>query len=247
MLCRQHRRRAVGRLEHRLALLADREAADRVAVEVELRDLLDRPLPKLGVDPALADPEAQLALGSRRVALARRPLGRTPDGFLELTASDPDSRHLVEAHRDVAAQVGLDARGELGREPGLAAVVDAPERDAVVVDTRDRVSKREDLEAAGVGQDRAVPRHERMEPAEVADQLVAGPEMQVVRVTEQNLGAEAAHLERVERLDGSFRPDGHEDGSPHVPVPRSQHTGPRRPVGRSHRERHRISIASPNE
>ena len=42
------------------------------------------------------------------------------------------------------------------------------ERDAVVVDLRDRVAQREDLEAARVGEDRPVPGHEAVQPAEVA-------------------------------------------------------------------------------
>ena len=60
-----------------------------------------------------------------------------------------------------------------GREARGAAVVDAAERDAVVVDAEERVAEREDLEPAGVGQDRPVPGHEPVQPAELRDQLVA--------------------------------------------------------------------------
>ena len=91
------------------------------------------------------------------VPLPARPLGRAPDGVLELAPRDARRRHLVEAHRDVAAEVPLDLGGELGREARARAVVDAAERDAVVVDARDRVAQREDLEAARVGQDRRRP------------------------------------------------------------------------------------------
>ena len=70
------------------------------------------------------------------------------------------------------------------------AVVDVAERDAVVVDGGERVAEREDLEAARVGQDRPVPAHEPVQPAELGDQLVAGPEVQVVGVAEQDLRAE---------------------------------------------------------
>ena len=84
----------------------------------------------------------------------------------------------------------LDLDGELGREPGRGAVVDVAERDAVVVDRGERVAQREDLEAAGVGQDRPVPAHEAVQAAELGDQLVAGPEVQVVGVAEQDLRPE---------------------------------------------------------
>ena len=54
-----------------------------------------------------------------------------------------------------------------------SAVVDRAERDAVVVRLEQRVAEREDLEAAGVGEDRAVPAHERVQAAELGDQLLA--------------------------------------------------------------------------
>ena len=77
-----------------------------------------------------------------------------------------------------------------GREARRGAVVDAAERDAVVVDREHRVAQREDLEAARVGQDRPVPAHEPVQPAELGDQLVAGPEVQVVGVAEHDLRPE---------------------------------------------------------
>src|SRR5256885_6782833 len=43
-----------------------------------------------------------------------------------------------------------------------------------------------DLEAAGVREERAVPAHEAVEPAERPDQLVSRTEEQVVRVREQD-------------------------------------------------------------
>ena len=100
-----------------LAVLADREAADRVAVEVELDELLGRAPPELAVGAALDDREAELAGRALGVALAAGPLGGAADGVLELAPRDAGRRHLVEAHRDVAAEVPLDLGGELGREP----------------------------------------------------------------------------------------------------------------------------------
>ena len=70
------------------------------------------------------------------------------------------------------------------------AVVDRAERDAVVVDARDRVAQREDLVAAGVGEDRPVPAHERVQAAELGDHVLAGTEMEVVRVAEQDRRSE---------------------------------------------------------
>src|SRR6187397_3243930 len=57
----KERRRPGGRLEHLLPALADREAAERMPVEAERRDLLDRAAAQLRVGGALRDPEEQLA------------------------------------------------------------------------------------------------------------------------------------------------------------------------------------------
>ena len=140
LLGREERREPVGRLEHQRAVLADREPADRVAVEVELAELLERSPAQLAVGAALDDREAKLALGARSVALAAGPLGGAPHGVVQLDPRHAGRRHLVEAHRDVAAEVRLDRGGELRREPRLGAVVDVAERHAVVVDARDRVA-----------------------------------------------------------------------------------------------------------
>ena len=105
------------RVEHRRAVLADAEAADRVAVEVERDELLARARAQLVVEAALRDREAELAGGARQVALALRPERRAADGFLELGARHAGGRADVEAHRDVGAELRLDLRGELGREP----------------------------------------------------------------------------------------------------------------------------------
>ena len=162
LVLRKERCHPVGRLEHRRAVLAEREPADRVAVEVELDELLGGAPAELGVRAALVDREAELTVGVGRVALPARPFGRAAHGFRDLSAVRRRRRHLVEAHRDVAAEVRLDLGGELGREARRRPVVDVPERDAVVVDGQQRVAERKDLEAAGVGEDRPLPRHEAM-------------------------------------------------------------------------------------
>ena len=90
-----------------------------------------------------------------------------------------------------------------GREPLGGPVVDGAERDAVVVDREQRVAQREDLEAARVGQDRAVPAGERVQPAELLDHVLARAEVEVVGVAEDHVRAERAHLVGMERLDGA--------------------------------------------
>ena len=63
-----------------------------------------------------------------------------------------------------------------GREVDHRPVDVALERDAVVVGDPVDVGQREDLEPAGVGQDRPGPAHEAVQVAEVGDDLLAGAE-----------------------------------------------------------------------
>jgi hypothetical protein len=87
-----------------------------------------------------------------------------------------------------------------------------------------------------------------VQPAELADQPVAGPEVQVVGVAEQDLRAEVAHLVGVQRLDGRLRAHRHEDGRSHLAAHGAKHAGACATVRRDYVEAaHRISIASPKE
>ena len=63
--------------------------------------------------------------------------------------------------------------------------------DPVVVD-HPQVAQRDDLEAARVGQDRPVPAHEPVQPAEALDALVAGAQVQVVGVRQDDRRAGVA-------------------------------------------------------
>ena len=58
------------------------------------------------------------------------------------------------------------------------------------------VGELKDLEAAAVGEDRAVPAHEAVQAAQFGDQLVAGPQGEVIGVAEDDLGADALRADR---------------------------------------------------
>ncbi len=70
--------------------------------------------------------------------------------------------------------------------------------------------QREHLEAAAVGQDRAVPAHEAVQAAELLDEALARPQRQVVGVGEHHLGAGGAHLVGRQGLDGAVGAHRHE-------------------------------------
>ena len=129
LLGRQERARASAVVSNiSAAVLADREPADRVAVEVEL----ERAPRSSAARSSRSVPPWLIAKASwpgarSAVPLAPRPLGRAAHGLGELAPLDARRRHLVEAHRDVAAEVALDLDGELGREAARGAVVDVAE------------------------------------------------------------------------------------------------------------------------
>ncbi len=136
------------RFQHGVTVLANREAADRVAVEAHL----ERPVrgldPQAGVGAALHD--AELAqLGPLQLhERGTRPFGPTC-GAIDSGPQDVQRRRQrradVEDHLDVAAELRLDLHRQLWCEPVGTAVVGGAEGGAVVVDAR---FEREHLVAA---------------------------------------------------------------------------------------------------
>ena len=139
---------------------------------------------------------------------------------------------MIEAHRDVGAQRLLDGDRVLGCESVKRAVEVRAERDALVVD-RPEVAQADDLVAARVGQDRPLPGHELVQPAEPFDPFVARSQIQVVRVAQDDLGADLDQIVGIERLDRRVCAHRHEDRRLDVAVGRVDvaQTGARRSVG----------------
>src|SRR5215470_5504293 len=85
----------------------------------------------------------------------------------------------------------------------------APKLDAVLAHGAQSL-ERENLEPARIRKDRTIPSHEPVETPEIANQLVARPKVQVIRVAENHLRTERAQIVRVERLHRRLRSDRHE-------------------------------------
>jgi hypothetical protein len=95
---------------------------------------------------------------------------------------------LIEGDRDVRTERFLDRCRVLRREAMNGPIEVRAECDAVLVDDA-QIAEGHDLESTRVREDRAVPIHEPMQPAEPGDPLVPRPEIQVVRVGEDDRGA----------------------------------------------------------
>src|SRR5580765_680764 len=109
---------------------------------------------------------------------------------------------------------------------------------------RPPVGQAEHLIAAAVGEDRLVPADEAMQAAAPRDQVVAGPQVQVIGVAEQHLRAEAVELPVRHALHRALRAYRHEGRRLDVAVG-GRHPAPARArVGVRHlkSERHVLSL-----
>jgi len=73
-----------------------------------------------------------------------------------------------------------------------------------------KLGEAEDLEAARIGKNCARPGHERVQTAELPDQLVTGTKIQVIGVGKNYGGAERFQVFLGERLNRRGGPDRHE-------------------------------------
>ena len=205
--------------------------------------------PQVLVDTALDDAVDELLRGAvlrvpgqASLEPAVRALGRAR----RVVAIDVKRRALVEDQRDVGPQRRLDLHARLRCHEPLGAVEVRAEPHAVLLDrqhaalalaaegdppldlvSHGSVAHAEDLEAARVGDDRRVPAHEPMQPAEVLDQLLAGLEHQVEGVAEDHLVAEGGDLGGLQALDRGLGRQRDERRRAQRAVGGAQHPGPR--------------------
>ena len=138
-------------------------------------------------------------------------------GFFHVGALGGVGRAVVEAHHDVRAEGLLDLDGPLGAQEMPRAVDVGLEVDPLLRDPP-QGAQAEDLEPAAVGEDGPVPVHEPVKPPVLADQLVPRPQVEVVGVAQDDLGAGLLEPLRRHGLHGSLGPHGHEDGRAHLSV-----------------------------
>ena len=82
--------------------------------------------------------------------------------------------------------------------------------------------KRENLEAARIGEHRIRPAHEPMQTTQPSNHIVAGAQVEVIGVGEHKRGAQFLDLDRGERLDRCLRANGSKDWREKVAMRRSE-------------------------
>ena len=87
----------------------------------------------------------------------------------------------VKGHHDIRAQRVLDVHAHLGRDEAAAAVQMALKGHALFADLAD-AGEGKHLEPAAVGEDGLGPAHEAVQAARLADQVLAGAQVQVIGV-----------------------------------------------------------------
>ncbi len=111
-------------------------------------------------------------------------------------------RALIERHDDVRAQADLRLDGALRAEEVRRAVEMRAKCNPFLVDFA-KLVQAENLEAAGIGQDRPRPRHETMQPAQLADGFHPGTQVEVIGIAEKNLNPEFFQNVLRHAFDGS--------------------------------------------
>jgi hypothetical protein len=206
----EQRAGGVQRREHGLLRLAHGEPADRVAVEADADQALGRAGAQAEVGAALDDAEQAVAVAADEGRLrALGPAQGQLHGALDLGSGRRQGDALVEHHGDRGIQEMLDLDRALGRQLVPAAVVVRAEHHAALGELA-ALGQRHDLEPAAVGQDRPLPAHEAVQPAQPADALGPGAQHQVVGVAQDDLGAGARHHLAGHGLDRGGRADRHE-------------------------------------
>ena len=167
------------------------------------------PPAKVRIDAALDDPEEGLTIVPAAFLAARRPAGGPRQRPFDLFPCCGIGDALVEAHHDVAAEGLLDLHGRLGAEK-MARAVDMGLKGRPLLGDLPQGAQAVDLESAAVGQDGAGPVHEPVQAAELGDQSMSRPQIEMVGVAEDDLRAQVADLLRRQRLDGALGAHRHE-------------------------------------
>ena len=158
--------------------------------------------------PGFAPP---IATAARTPASSAPPSAATAPSRARLPCAPPAARCTRRTASGCRPKQALDLDRPLRRQHVLRPVDVRLERAALLRDLAD-LRQAHHLEAAAIGQDRAVPAHELMQATEPRDALRAGPQHQVIGIAEQDVGAGFLHLLGIERLHRRHRADRHERG-----------------------------------
>src|SRR5712692_6765840 len=138
-----------------------------------------------------------------------RPFGGTLHRGCGMVARRGGLDALIKHHGNVGAKRELHLDGLLRGQQMFRAVQMRSEEHALVRDFP-QPGQAEDLISTGIGEDRARPGHELVQAAQIADERVPRPEIEMIGVGEKNLRAEIFEGLLRKSLDRPGRADGQE-------------------------------------
>ena len=130
---------------------------------------------------------------------------------------------LIERHGNVGAKRNLDIHRMLRRKEVRPAIQMRPKLHPVLGHLAQFIEA-EDLKAARVSQNGAIPAHKPVQPAKPANQLMPRPQIKMIRIAQNDPRPQLFEQMLRNSLDRSHRPHRHEDRRLHRRM-RQRHRG----------------------
>ena len=185
---------------HQRLRLANREAANREAIEGQRADEPRARGAQLRIHRALRDAEERLIAGRTCAASARsaqrcvRSVAARATSGGQGYGGHSSSGRMMSAPSSASVCMTLSGVISTSRAIQMRAEAHARVRHLA------QLAQAEDLEAAAIGQDGMWPAHEAVQPAEARHQLRARPQQQVIGIREDDAGADGLQIVRRRRL-----------------------------------------------
>ncbi len=191
--------------------LTDTETPESVTRKIHFDEGVGTPRSQIQVGATLDDGELGLVVSGVGLLGSSCPVDGAIDGDFPVFGIGFERWTFVEDHGDVRPEIFLDLNGFFGCQFEQVSIDVRPKHGRLVGDLS-QVGEAVDLEPATVGENRAIPLHELMEPAEFGDEVVSRPQCQVIGISKDDLHADSFELGSRDSFYGRLRTDSHEHG-----------------------------------
>ena len=220
--------------KHLFFRFTNRQATQGVTVETDFLQARKRLFAQFREHAALNDAEKRVGIFEAIEFLTAAPgptkrqthrIGRFLFG--RGTIADHVRRAFVKLHHDVGIQNLLNLHRDFRRQKELVAI-DGRSKAHAFLRNLAQLTKAKHLETARVGQNRAIPVHEAMQPTVRGNDIKPRAKPKMKRIAEDDLTAHAFELVRRHRLDGTVGTHGHEHRRLHHTVIERHYAAARR-------------------
>ena len=228
------------RCHHLRFRFAHTDPADRVTVPTHFDQGPRGLFPQVRIGRALHDAEKKRPLPcviapGPPIDRALLPAQREVEAPGRLLMRARMRRALVESHDDIRPERVLDFHRGLGTDETRAAVEVVLEMRPLLGNAT-QLREGKNLEATTVGEDRTIPPHELVQPAQLADDVQPRTHEKMVGVAEDNLRLQLPQFARTHRLHCPLCADRHKNRCANDPAARMQRPAARGRRGVSRRD-----------